>query len=118
MNNVIVNRFQVIGTNYIVYQAWEPCPSIMNAHSSITHFGDALYGKITSRPLPEHFKAMMPGSNERSKAVREWYQSLYAESIAAILAKYPHLDGADIRIDDGEIEEYFADKWAASEALK
>ncbi|MFS0855178.1 hypothetical protein AB3M99_02310 [Paenibacillus taichungensis] len=85
-NGTIINRFNIVGTQIIVYEAFE-ISSYTGNHANIQHFNEHVYGKISSRR-----------NGSRSENINE--------SIQYILDAFPYLKKLDYRLDNilGRIE--------------
>lgn len=78
-----IRRTQIIGTNQLVFTAWEP----MAAHSCVM-LSEKL-GQVTSRRLPAELEQLT--GEARFALVTEWLEQLKLEAVQAILAEYPWL---------------------------
>ncbi|MNH75573.1 hypothetical protein D3C73_278170 [compost metagenome] len=85
-NGIIVNCYNIIGTNINVYEAFEPS-SYHGDHSSIQTFNNSVYGKVASRRT---------GIYENNKN----------EAVQYILDAFPHLETLEYGINEsmGRIE--------------
>lgn len=85
-NGIIVNRYNIIGMNINVYEAFEPS-SYTGNHSRIQHFNDCVYGAISSRK-----------TGSRSENVNT--------AVQYILDAFPHLEALEYGVDEtmGRIE--------------
>lgn len=101
---VIVNKVKIVGTNYIVYTAYERISSIFNCpHSIITFFDGVPYGQIGTAPDSRMYERLPSGSEERIQAVQKAYQEEYERAYRAIFAQYPELQNIPHRKHDGQI---------------
>jgi len=99
-SGLIVKRFRVIGTQTVVYQAWEPS-GIRGRHSSVTTVDGQWYGKVGTDPDPALYDHL-PVGDERSRNLQQAYQERYAVAYQAIIEACP--ETADGHRSDGEIE--------------
>jgi hypothetical protein len=99
MTTRIIQRFRVITTNTIVYQAWEP-GTLMGRHSTVTFFDGRCFGRIGSDPDGSIYDGIPVGA-ERSAAVKRAYDERYAVAYEAIIRAFP--EAADGKRDMGEI---------------
>lgn len=84
-----------------ILSAWEPT-TLCGPHSTITFFEGRCYGRIGTKTPPPEIEALPPWSEERSRAVRGWYERQAHEAYALIEAAYPEAAlGRRVR---GEIE--------------
>ncbi|MDP2730341.1 MAG: hypothetical protein Q8O55_07655 [Dehalococcoidales bacterium] len=97
----VVNKYNIIGTNLVVYNAWEPS-SITGKHSSITTVDEKWYGKIGTSHVPPALDALPAGSDERIKAVHAYFEEEYAEAYRLIVEAFP--EAATGTRDMGDIE--------------
>ena len=105
-NGIIVQRYRILSTQMVVFQAWEVQNS-MGEHATITTFDGVWYGTIYSRRDDSTFAHLKGGSDERIAAVRAHYVTNAAEAHTAIIAAFPEaVDGKKV---DGEIEMYFGE---------
>lgn len=105
-NGIIVQRYRILSTQMIVFQAWEMQNS-MGEHATITTFDGVWYGTIYSRCDDSTFAHLKGGSDERIAAVRAHYAAKAAEAYTAIIAAFPEaVDGKKV---DGEIEIHFGE---------
>lgn len=101
MDNTKVIKTKLIGTNRVVFSAWEPTEFAVG-HSVVTTIEGKWYGRIGSRRLPEELESLPAMSASRSKAVRAWHQSEYQRAYAIIEEYDPRATCG--RRDMGEIE--------------
>jgi hypothetical protein len=90
INGKIVTRSQIIATDLVVFEVWEPSCGL-NYHSTVTTIDGERYGKLTTRTLPEDLNALPSFSDERYEAVRSWHRDLDAKAQWHIMAAYPRL---------------------------
>jgi len=106
VGDVIVNRFRIIGTRTLVYQALERWSSEngIGSHSSLTSVDgrDGWYGRVGTKRLPANLDALPAMTQERFDAVDAWHGQEYDRAYAAIIAAYPEAEGGRRRM--GEIE--------------
>lgn len=114
MTEILVCRTPILGTDTVVYSAWEPTGSALTAqHGTIRSRRDldetatGWLGRIGTKQLPAQDNALPVGPS-RSAAVRHWYATEYDRAYAEILRCYPHLASDATRMDSGEIEERVA----------
>lgn len=88
--NIIVKRFRIIGTNLIIYEAWEPS-ELMGRHSTVTFIGGKVWGRIGTDPDQSLFEHL-PVGDDRSEAVRKAYQQRYQVAYDAIVEAFPEAD--------------------------
>lgn len=98
MNAIKIQATKIIGTRVTVYTAWE----LDDGHSTITHIDGVRYGRVGTARIPAAIDKLKPGSEERSVAVRGWYDAQYRRAYDLIVAEHPAL--ANERRDMGEIE--------------
>jgi hypothetical protein len=98
-----IRRTQIIGTNIVVFSAWEPSV-LMGAHSNLTSDGNGNWiGRIgTNRNLPSEIETLPPGSDARIDAVRGWYDAQYERAYNLIITAHPEAANGTRR--SGEIE--------------
>lgn len=84
----IVQKYNIIGTNLVVYNAWEPS-SVMGKHSSITFIEGKCYGQIGHRFMSPEIEALPAGSKERIEAVQKAYDEQYQEAYRLIVEAFP-----------------------------
>ena len=106
-NAICIERTRIIGTDTVVFSAWEPSRGTISpnafSHSSISTLGgDSFWGQIGSRHLPIQLSTLPATSPERSAAVRAYHAGEYQRAYALIRAEYPDIP-ADSREDMGEI---------------
>ena len=96
----IVERVEIIGTEIVKYHAWEPS-EVQGPHGTIATFDGhpGWYGAVDTLHPPECFARLPSFSEERSAAVRAWYESRYHMAKALIYAAYPETIGAEGVID-------------------
>jgi hypothetical protein len=92
-----ITRHEIIGTNTVVFEAWEPYRN--NSHSTITRLKGEAHGRIGTRRLPTELDALPAYSDERLAAVTGWQQDQYDEAYAAILDAFPFIEA---EADSGE----------------
>lgn len=99
---VLVEKVPVCGSMDAYYSAWEPVQgSILDcSHSTITHFGHVLYGKVSSRRLPADRDLGAPGSDERIAAVNAWYKEQYRVSHELVRRAFPGREFRDAGIGE------------------
>lgn len=128
---VKIDKFWVIGTNYVVYNVYEPSIPVragaFYGHSTITHVEVdgkiQVYGRIGTNDLTPEINALPAMTDDRSTAVRAFMQTHCDRAVNLIYAKYlDHLSTTTnrLRIESGEIEEYFPNRdeakaWGRSE---
>ena len=128
---VKIDKFWVIGTNYVVYNVYEPSipvwPGAFYGHSTITHVEVdgkiQVYGRIGSNDITSELNALPVMTYQRSDSIHEFMQTHYDRAINLIYARYwDHLSTTTnrLQIESGEIEEYFsgrdeAEAWDRSE---
>lgn len=128
---VKIDKFWVIGTNYIVYNVYEPSIPVragaFYGHSTITHVEVdgkiQVYGRIGTNDLTPEINALPAMTDDRSTAVRAFMQTHCDRAVNLIYAKYlDHLSTTTnrLRIESGEIEECFPNRdeakaWGRSE---
>lgn len=99
---VVARRTPIIGTNLVVYSAWERA----DGHSTITHDSEIglLLGRVGSgsSPLPTEVNALPALSPERCAAVSRFHAAENERAYAAILRDYPEAAGGQRAM--GEIE--------------
>lgn len=121
IGNIVVNAFQIIGTNDLVFQANKPISSPFRTDgeseaSTITTFTEhgveGWYGRIGTDPDRELYKDFGIGTDERCHAVSEAYQKRYMAAYDAIHQALPfarngnHIDGEvivnanEVKLDD------------------
>ena len=100
----MIDKYSIIGTNVIVYQAWEPS-GVFGAHSTITTIDGKWYGRIGTRWLPPYLENMLAGSLERIQTVSKWLKDQYEEAYKLILQVYPEASSGMRTM--GEIEAYW-----------
>lgn len=99
----IVQRYRIIGTDNVVYQACRPltqCPERGASHSAWWRHDERWYGRVGTDRLPPELDALPAMSLERSRAVDDWHAGLYDDAYRLIVAAFP---GATGRRDMGEI---------------
>lgn len=100
----VVNKYNIAGSNLIVYNAWEPS-GIFGPHSTITMIEGKWYGRIGTRRLSPDIEKLQAGSKERIEAVGKAFESQYEEAYKLIEGLYP--ESANGRHTMGEIEKYW-----------
>lgn len=100
----IIDKYSIIGTNIIVYNAWEPS-GVFGRHSTITTIDGKWYGRIGTRWLPPYLENMLAGSLERIQTVSKWLKDQYEEAYTLILQAYPEASSGMCTM--GEIEAYW-----------
>jgi len=96
-----VHKYNIIGTNLVVYNAWEPS-SVMGKHSSITFIDSKCYGQIGHRHMPPEIDALPAGSQQRIDEVHKNYEEQYQEAYRIIIEAFP--EAAAGNQDMGDIE--------------
>lgn len=101
IGETIVQRIQIIGTQVLVFNAYEPSAITLVAvedaakgaggvgHSTISSFDGEWYGDIASRRLTPELAAMRSMSEERSNAVDAYHRANYEAAYALILQAFP-----------------------------
>lgn len=84
----VVHKYNIIGTNLVVYNAWEPS-SVMGKHSSITFIDSKCYGQIGHRHMPPETEALPAGTEERVNAVTQNYREQDEEAYRVIIEAFP-----------------------------
>jgi len=108
MDNAIrIDRTRIIGTDTVVFSAWEPSRGTMSpnawSHSIISTLGgDSFLGQVGSRHLPIQLSTLPAMSAERSAAVRAYHAAEYQRAYSLIRDKYPDIP-PDAREDMGSI---------------
>lgn len=103
MENVVVQKTRIIGTNVLVFSAWEPVDwheqGCGFSHSTVQFIqGRGWYGRIGTRRFPSFTE-----HTERDRAYR------------AIAAEYPGLiPGENCQPDMGQLVVYHSDRYPAS----
>ncbi len=97
-----VHKYNIIGTNLIVYNAWEPS-SITGKHSTITFIDSKCYGQIGTRRMPPEIDVLPAGSEERIKAVRRNYEEQYQEAYRIIIEAFPEASAGTRDMSDIEV---------------
>lgn len=107
-NGLTVEKFNVIGTDLWIFQAWEPSGRAANGrpwrHSSLTTIDaccEQTMGKVGTRDLTPELEALPAYSEERFAAVTAWHEAQYQEAYTAILAAFP--EAALGRRSDGSV---------------
>jgi hypothetical protein len=108
----VVTKSRIIGTDYVVYTAWEP-DGYGAGHSTITYerfpftgwpdltqFGK--WGRVGMERLPQALEDLPAGSDERGRRVREWQAAQYERAYNIICDAYPEARSG--RRSMGEIE--------------
>ncbi len=90
-------RFQIIGTDLEIIQAWEP----VAGHSEITTIDGGRYGRIGTRRITAALDSM-PRGDARIAAVGAFYEAQNQEAYQIIEAT--HADASTGRHRHGEIE--------------
>lgn len=105
-SGAIARRYQIIGTNIIVCDVWEPTSRTsereLYGHSTITTFGDAWYGRVGTRNLPADL-ARLPYGDERIIRVTQWQEAEAEIAYAVIREAFPDIP-VNNRKRAGEIE--------------
>lgn len=105
--DIMVERYQIITTNIIIYCAFEPLTRVDNgySHHMISTINGQWMGEVGSGPLPTIIDKLPAYSTERSIAYRAWRRTEVNRAHAAILAVFPeaHL-GHSISDDSTEIQ--------------
>lgn len=99
----IIQRSRVIGTNTVVYTAWEPS-KLRGNHSTVTTFDGKWYGRIGTDPERALFDHI-PVGDDRSEAVQEAYEQRFRVAYDAILKAFPEAaigtrSGGEIAVTD------------------
>jgi len=103
----LVRRYRILGTQTVVYDAWEPDERIARTgveifgHSMLTHHAGRWWGQIGTGPLPASVDALPTRSDERSHAYRVWAVAEHARAYALIMQAFP--EAATGRRHAGEI---------------
>ena len=120
-STIRVRSFRIIGTDAVVFQAWEPTAFDQRTgyrHSTITSDdqGDGTLGKVTTRRLEPDFDAAYPldWSDRATIAARREACAarsalLHAESYAAIIGALPDLEDVEVYSHGGEITANYRD---------
>lgn len=98
--NIVIKTAQVVGSNKVIYSAWEPS-SLTGRHHVITFIDGVCYGQVGRTRIGDEIEAMPGGSAERIEACRAHRERDCARAYAAITSAYPNLE--IVRCDDGEI---------------
>ena len=87
-----VERYNIIGTNILIYTASEPVvwdKARGPSHYSLTCDNGTWWGHIGTGPLPAEIEALPPWSRERSDAFNRWFAAECDRAYAAILTAFP-----------------------------
>ena len=97
-----VQRTRILGTDTVVYRAWEPTQFIGGKHHTITTFDGVWFGLIGSDPDPSVYNHL-PVGPERTAKVGEAYQARYQLAHQLIRNAFPEAAALG-NTDNGEIE--------------
>jgi len=117
---IIVHKTRIIGTNRVIFSAWEPTygsPEKGFNHTTITMINGSWYGKVGTHRLPAYLTPRPRGRNNTLeawitydivvRAADEWTQANRRRAYFAIEFDYPEISagGYEGRItrDSGEI---------------
>ena len=89
VNGMTVMRYGIIGTDALIYSAWEPD----TGHSTITRIDDQRVGRVGTRRLTSELDALPARSAERYSAVDSWHADQYTAAYAAIESAFPESAG-------------------------
>lgn len=111
-------RVPIIGTDRVVYSAWEPTELMFEMrHSTITHLdpeNPAWFGRTGTEKLPIRIE-LMQDVPCHLRAHDEWRRSTYETAYEVILTAFPELDqeylfeatsGHRLDREDGQIIEW------------
>lgn len=87
--NVVVHKYNIIGTSFIAYTAYTKEPGgYDNTHATLTsHPKYGFLGDISTLRFPQ--STLPYGSPERIRAVDDWYKATYDRAVAAIKQAFP-----------------------------
>lgn len=113
---VRVAYHRIIGTDVVVFRAWERVAGVACGHTTITSYpeGDGWkwWGAVSARPLPEEVERM-PYDGDRATAARAFRVGTFRESERLVLFAFPALAGL---AKDGEVVATVAEAVAAVSA--
>jgi hypothetical protein len=96
--DILVERYNIIGTPFWKYRAWEP----LAGHSTITSGPEGRrLGEVRTRPLPAEIEGL-PYGDRRIDAVEDWHLEQYREAYRAIRQAFPEASFG--KASDGVIE--------------
>jgi hypothetical protein len=93
-NGILVQRYNIIGTNWWCYEAHVPQEGLTGGCSSICHELDRWWGKIGTEPLPPEVDAIPARLNgqwnqARFDACDKFHQERYEAAYTAIVEAFP-----------------------------
>jgi len=98
----LVERYAMIGCDWVIYAAHAPITGPGGDYSTIMHHAGQWYGEVASRRLPAELDALPAMTDSRMAAVRAFTAAYVGLEHALILAAYP--DAASGRFTDaGEV---------------
>lgn len=103
----LVERWNMIGVDWVVYAAHAPISGPGGDHSSIRHHASQWYGEVASRRLPAELEALPAMTDSRAAAVRAFTAAYVGLEQALILAAFPEAADGIMR-PDGEVYSNFA----------
>lgn len=95
-----VHRYSILGTDFELYDAWEPDGS---DHTTIMTFAEVWLGRVGSRILPPELEGLTPYSLDRFNKVRRWQETEYNRAYEVIKQAFPNIDLSRARYSMGEI---------------
>lgn len=103
-NSKAVQATNVIGSNVVIFTAWERTrfTSGDGGHTTVSSLGfsNGIYGAVTARNLGSEFDTI-PVGEFRFNKVREFRVKRNADAIAVVYELFPELKGIGVEVDGG-----------------
>ena len=93
MSEIKVEKNQLVGTETLVFSAWEEA----DGHRSLQFASEGMEGRLGTERLPEELDALEPYSEERLNRVSEWYEDIYERAYKEIISEHPELENVGNR---------------------
>lgn len=89
--DTLIQSYRVVGADCVCYEAFEQTEELLSgkAHATLLHWGEALWGRIGTRPLPPTINSLPAMSDIRVGVVREYLESEYRRAYMAIIGAFP-----------------------------
>jgi hypothetical protein len=104
IGDVIVTKTTVLGTNHVVYSAWEPGTTATH-YTIMSSIDDEVtwHGRIDTVFPPEAFEALRSNTEERRRAVGLWQVAAKKRALAYVYVAFPEVLDLAHSIDGGQV---------------
>lgn len=90
VGNVVVSRYQILGTPYVGYHVWMPGGDILRPGGShITKINGRWYYELRTKDLPARLDSLPAYSEERFRRVTAYQRRLKKASLKLIKRAFP-----------------------------